>query len=165
MYLQGVRSGTLATLSESGDPEDTFEAQNYHANLRGYTSRLASELSVPVTAVLSPPSRFPQHAEPYRRAVLANYPGAADITDRLSRSSDALSGENAVFSDIHAALSYQVAGDESGISSVVIVDDVFSSGRMAAAIILRLRTAGLQASCPSQWLSPCGYPGRLTNKD
>jgi hypothetical protein len=59
MYLQGVRSGSLAKVSSTGNPEDTAMAKNYHAILWKHKSQLASEApESPVTAIASPPARI-----------------------------------------------------------------------------------------------------------
>jgi hypothetical protein len=159
MYLQGVRSGSLAKISSTGDPEDTAAAKNYYAMLWKYKGQLASEVpEPPVTAIVSPPSRFPQHAEPYRLAIRDRFRGVLDLTDRFCRSGNVHSGEDASFDDICAALTYRTENDEAIISSLLIVDDVFSRGRTAAAMVLKLRASGLAISSPVTVAFPLWLP-------
>ena len=163
MYLQGVRSGSLAKISSTGNPEDTATAKNYHAMLWKYKGQLVNEVldpsvTAPVTAIVSPPTRFPQHSEPYRLAIRDKLPGVIDLTDRFCRSGNVHSGEDASFDEICAALDYRAANDEVTISSLLIVDDVFSRGRTAAAMVFKLRAAGLPIISPVTIAFPLWIP-------
>jgi len=157
MYLQGIRSGTLAAVSSTGDPENTAAARTYKAMLWKHTLQLATETEITPSAIASPPSRFPQHAFPYRAAFTKKFKVAVDLTERFSRSANVFSGEDANLEDIVAALSYKAEGDESKLDSLLIVDDVFSRGRTAAAMIIKLQAAGFP-SCPITVVFPLWLP-------
>lgn len=77
-YLQGMRQGTLKIIR--ADPEDTEVAQDYHRNEQKYFKKLAQAVSGPIDAVLSPQSRFPEQAEPYRQAIVAVRDGRRSIS-------------------------------------------------------------------------------------
>lgn len=161
MYLQGIRSGVLTSLAKSSgldNAEATAVAMTYRSMLSTFTIRLTSDIQGPVMAIVSPPSRFPFHAEPYRTTILAKFNDAIDLTDRFYRSDDKYSGNDASFDDIFSALSYQGKGDEANITSLLIVDDIFSRGRTAAAIALKLKAAGLPQSCTVTIACPLWLP-------
>jgi hypothetical protein len=143
MYLQGVRTGSITKTSPTGDPNDSAWGRLYHTMLWKHVSLLAGEVPGPISAIVSPPSRFPKHAEPYREALKNKFPHVTDLTKRFERRANALSGEGASLEDISAAMKYRSEGDEVNFSSLLVVDDVFSRGRTAAALILQLREVGL----------------------
>jgi predicted amidophosphoribosyltransferase len=49
---------------------------------------------------------------------------------------------------MRAVLIYAPGNDEENFSSILIVDDVFSRGRTATALVRKLREAGLPISSP-----------------
>ena len=68
-----------------------------------------------------------------------------DLSGRFSKRGGFHSGEGCfALCDVHDAIQYAAAGDEGGISSLAIFDDVVSDeGKTVAALIQRLREAGL----------------------
>jgi hypothetical protein len=162
MYLQGVRSRTLVAISPTGNPEDTAVARTYHGMRRQFVSQLIAQLHGPFAAIVSPPSRYPEHAEPYRLGVQERFPDALDLTHRFSRASEVSSGSNASFVDVCTALTYVPAGDEVDISSIIVVDDIFARGRTIAALVLKLRQSGFAVGAPITIACPLWVP-RLTS--
>ena len=154
-YLQGIRR-TLKLICD--DPENSFAAQGYRVNLPSYVKRLTQLLVSSVDAVVSPPSRYPEQAAPYREAAKAKFSIALDLTDAFSRSKLVLASEGAELSEIIQGLCYVSNGVESAISSLLIVEDVFSRGRTSAALLVHLRSAGLPPSCEVQVACPLWIP-------
>ena len=144
-YLQGMRQGTLKAVN--ADPEDTEVARAYHRDEQKYVSMLARAVPGPVDAVLSPPSRMAWQAEPYRHAIAAAHAQPVDLTAALIRSGNARAGEGASFEDVLGGLSYKPSGQEMTFRRMVIVDDTFTTGTTAAAIVVLLQKHGLQDEC------------------
>lgn len=144
-YLQGMRQGTLKAVS--ADPEDTEVARAYHRNKQKYCKMLAEAVPGPFDAVLSPPSRMAWQAEPYRKAIVAANEGAVDLTTALSRTGEARAGEGASFEQVLGGLSYKPTGQEKNFRRVGIIDDTFTTGTTAAAIVALLKQHGLPDEC------------------
>lgn len=106
--------------------------------------------------VVAPPSSR-EDSKPYKNALLQS--GALDISDRFSRLPGVSAGRGATLEEMTAALSYSTAGDECGFRSLLIVDESFSRGTTAAAVLDHLRRAGLSDDCTvtiasAVWLPP-----------
>jgi hypothetical protein len=144
-YFQSMRSGLLKRLS--ADPEDTETARAYHRNKERYFAMLANAVPTDADAVISPPSRMPWQAEPYRQAILSKNPKAADLTPQVTRTGKTFAGEGATIEAVAAGLNYAPTGQEHTIRRLVIVDDTLTTGTTAAAIVEVLRTHGLPAEC------------------
>jgi hypothetical protein len=158
MYLQGIRTGSLAAVSPSGRPEDAAESRTYSSLRDRHVARLTVEVSEPVLAVISPPSRHSELTLPYRDAVKKRFPHATDLTDRFKRAENVSAGESASLTDLVNALTYHPGGDEGTFSSLLIIDDVFARGRTAAALVKRLREAGLPENCTITIAAPLWLP-------
>ncbi|MER8895927.1 hypothetical protein [Mesorhizobium sp. M0676] len=143
-YLQGMRSGILRAL---GNPEETEVARRYHRREQEFFELLSQKVPGPVTAVLSPPSDFAWQAEPYREAIKRKFPNAIDLTPAMTRPGQFRAGKGATVDQVVSGLSYQPQGTENGIEQLVIVDDTFTTGTTAAAIVLLLREHGLPEEC------------------
>jgi len=144
-YLQGMRSGSLKALNS--DPEKTEAAKNYHRNEQKYFENLAHAVPGPLDAILSPPSDFGWQSEPYRKKVGAKYKDALDLTDAFSRTGLARAGKGASLTEVLMSLSYAPCGKDSEFRQLAIVDDTFTKGTTAAALVLRLREHGLPETC------------------
>lgn len=144
-YLQSMRSGVLKTLNTNA--EDTETARTYHRREGGYQQMLADALPTDADAVISPPSRMAWQAEPYRQAIRRKNPSAVDLTPRLTRDGNAFAGGRATVAEVTAQLRYVATGQESKISRLIIVDDTFTKGTTAAAIVSILRAHGLEEGC------------------
>ncbi len=157
-YLQGMRQGTLKAMNSN--PEDTETARAYHRNERIYFAMLAEAVPGPLDAVISPPSRMAWQAEPYRRAIMSAHSNVTDLTAAVSRIGSARAGEGASLEDILDSLRYQPKGTEKDFRRIVIVDDTFTSGTTAAAVVKLLRQNGLSEECEvifacPMWLDTC----------
>lgn len=164
MYLQNKRSGALASAArKSGllSPEEHPIARGYHAGLRSHVSDMTQEviaLNCHVAAVVSPPSNSPGDASPYRAALIENFKGAVDLTERFQRAEGISSGGGATWNDLYNGVLYTPKGDEPSFTSILIVDDVLSRGRTAALIALKLRDAGVPLACKFIAVSPLWIP-------
>ena len=69
------------------------------------------------------------------------------MTALLTRTGDARAGEGASIDQFIAELSYKATGMEAEFSRVVIVDDTFTTGATAAAIMEVLRSNGVRKDC------------------
>ena len=143
-YIQGICSGRLKRFT---DFENLQVSVDYRRNLPNFTSGLAELLKSPFDAVLSPPSRHPELAQPYFGALLPSSPKAVDLSGNFSRKSGSRSGDGRTYQEVFDGLSYDPKGCESALGSVLIVDDIFYSGNTAAAIIAHLQRAGTPAPC------------------
>lgn len=144
-YLQGMRQGTLKTINS--DPEQTEVARDYHRKEQGYFEMLASAVPGPIDAILSPPSSIASQAEPYRKAIAAQHLNAIDLTDAVSRSGKARAGEGSSCDEVLAGLAYKPCGREKDFRRLIIVDDTFTTGTTAAAVVELLRKHGLLETC------------------
>jgi hypothetical protein len=151
-YLQGTRSGLLKAIK--ADPEETEAARAYHRNKTHYVEMLATAMPMEADAVISPPSRMPWQAEPYKQAILERNPRATDLTPQLTRTGNAFSGEGATVEAVADGLNYAPTGKESRIRRLVIVDDIFTTGTTATAIVEALRAQGLPSECEIIVASP-----------
>lgn len=164
-YLQGMRSGRLKLIF--AEPEDSERAQSYHRNKERYFGELANAVGDEIDAVVSPPSRSPWQADPYREAIIAKQSQVIDLTSRFEGTKTALASEGADTEDIVGELSYQPAGDEGTIKRLVIVDDTFEKGSTASAIVRVLTRHGLAHGCEiivacPLWLTPKKPPSIVT---
>lgn len=156
VYLQNVRNGSAAGRRE------------YEAMLCKYTRLLSDAVAKaivdPVDALMSPPSDYAWQAEPYREALLARFPQAADLTGCFSRSGEKKAGYKATLADVVSDLTYCHTRHEPDYRRVLIIDDIFNRGVTASAIIEHMRKHGLPEDseitvvCP-QWLEvSCASP-------
>jgi hypothetical protein len=135
-YPQAVRAWS-EQLAERLRPQ-------YEAMERTYAGGLAA--NIPVSqAILSPPSRYP-FAATYRDACLTNRPEILDISARFQKplGSRNAGEEGTTAEDTYRSLSYAASGDESGITSITMVDDVVADGKTTTAIFSHLVEAGMQ---------------------
>jgi hypothetical protein len=146
-YLQGLRTGALAAVS-GGNPENTECASLYHANEKKFAGKLERELpGQTFDAILSPQSRY-NTATAYRDAFIAASRALIDLTGRFWKDGAAKAGEEGVTPEqIFLEVKYRPRGDEPHLRSVLIVDDIFNSGKTVAAVIQRLVEAGVPPDC------------------
>lgn len=136
-YLQSIRSGAIT--------EESLIALSYKAMAQFYASRLAAMVGGSYDAIVMAPSSR-NDAEPYFEALKQT--AAIDCTSRFSRTNTARAGESTTtLTDLLQAIEYEREGDESELKSLLIVDDVFSSGKTVRALVSKLRDAGLQPDC------------------
>lgn len=148
-YLQRVRY-----MANVASPILEGMAQRYRAGLVMWASKLAAHVASPVAAIVAPPSCRPELVAPYLGAVSNRFPGAIDLSGRFHRAGAHRSGEGATVEALIAATTYQTAGDEGQFHSIVIVDDVVSEGKTAAAVIALLRASGVPATATWHMAAP-----------
>ena len=139
-YLNAARMGPV--------DEKSNMAVEYHAMESVYGLQLAQvEGEVPdFDAVVSPPSSRPD-ANPYRNAALRGR-SAHDLTPNFSRKGKVKVGHNdTTLEQAIDEMIYTRDGTESGVKSLLIVDESIASGKTVAAVLHHLRTAGLSKEC------------------
>jgi hypothetical protein len=140
-YLNAARMGPV--------DEKSNMAVEYHAMERLYSLELAAQVKGEVPdfdAVVSPPSSRPD-ANPYREAVLCAR-RAQDLTSHFSRMGKVKVGHNdTTLAQAIDEMIYTRDGTESGIKSLLIVDESIASGKTVAAVLHHMRKAGLPKGC------------------
>lgn len=140
-YLNAARMGPV--------DEHSNMALEYHAMEAFYGQQLAAQVEGEVPdfdAVVSPPSSRPD-ANPYRDAVLRRR-NARDLTPNFSRKGKVKVGQNDTTLDQAIdEIIYTGDGMESGVKSLLLVDESIASGKTVAAVLHHLRTAGLSKAC------------------
>ncbi len=144
-YLQGTRSGILKLVNS--EPEKTEVARAYHRSSQEFFAKLANAVPGPVDAILSPPSDMAWQSEPYRRAIATRFPAAVDLSGAISRGGTARAGKGASLEEILGGLSYRPCGREKDFRRIVIVDDTFTTGTTAAALVSLLHEHGVSKTC------------------
>ncbi len=145
-YLQNFRHEWSKILGK--DREETEKARTYKRKVDPeYVPMLVNAIEGPVDAVLSPPSDHPWQAEPYRMNLADKFPDAADLTERFSRKGSARAAKGAILDELTAGLVYEPNGHEGEFRALVIVDDTFRTGTMAAGIIAKLEEHGPAEEC------------------
>jgi hypothetical protein len=130
-------------LGQYPDWATSEEASSYYSQLPKATKALASELrDTPMDLVLTPPSRR-HDAEPYLAELKRYFRDAVDLSRSVHRVRDVSAGANPGAVEFAASIALTFAGSLSNFRSVLIVDDVYSSGTTAAAIVFRLEQFGL----------------------
>ncbi len=137
-YLQSIRSVGCAF-------ETSGTAAEYKAMKDVNADRLFALAKGNYDAiVMAPSSRM--DAQPYFEKLLIC--GGTDCTSRFSKSSNLSAGVASTTSQALAdALDYAAVGDESGFDSILLVDDIFNTGKTIVALISKLRDAGLRNDC------------------
>jgi hypothetical protein len=119
------------------------EAYSYYQQLSKSTLALLQQVNdTLIDFILSPPSRR-HDAEPYRAAFRVHFPDATDLSGAFARNGSVSAGESRDVASLLASLSFSTTIDLSSASSLLIVDDVYSSGTTAAAIVQLLCRNGL----------------------
>lgn len=148
--LQSLRSGLMRS--------DSDLAKQYLAMAPFYGRQFAAQVNGAWQAVVSPPSSN-GFAKPYLTAILERT-NALDLTPRFTRAGAVRSSADPppTLEELAASISYAPEADESGIRSLLFIDDVFASGRTLAAILQHLRKSGLPADCTVQAAAPLCLP-------
>lgn len=148
--LQSLRSGLIRP--------DGDLAKQYLAMAPFYGRQFAAQLSGAWQAVVAPPSSH-DFAKPYLTAILERT-NALDLTQRFTRAGPVRSSADPppALAELAESISYAPEADESGIRSLLFIDDVFASGRTLAALLQHLRKSGLPADCTVQAAAPLWLP-------
>ena len=143
--------------------EEGTSAIEHRAMLPRRAAVLAKAVSGPFDAVLSPPSDFPEQADPFRKKMLETFGNAIDLTPFMKRDDDAKkAASDASIDEVTAGLTF-TGQDLDEIGSLLVVDDTFKDGKTIGAVVSVLRRHGLKhdarivLACPL-WLVPSIKP-------
>ncbi|MDZ7660066.1 hypothetical protein [Fodinibius sp.] len=151
-YLQSIRSGTYEIVSKE-NPEDNLFAQSYNNNLPHATKSLAQNLEeYKFDIILRPPSSR-EDAKPYLEKIKEIRPDIKEISDCINRTKGSKSGVGNTFKQYRKSLSYSCESTPNGSIKLLIVDDVFNSGRTVSSILDLLINEsfsldGVTVACP-----------------
>lgn len=134
-YPQAVRAWPAKSAETCG--------ATYGFKRNQYAAALCQAVSGQFDAICAPPSRYEFAA--FYKDELAKHLGSTDISSRFSKDLQVTAGEgDASLQDVYDALTYSAQGDEPQCSSVLIVDDVFATGKTTGAVLGRLIEAGMK---------------------
>ena len=148
-FLQHARSGLLVVMSPDGRPENAPIAKRYDANLKKFTRSLADIVEQGMAgrhpdAIVELPSTR-NFNKPYTAEILTRFPAARDLTLIVDRHGNVKSGEDASFDEVLADTFIHGTDGLDTLKTVLLVDDILAEGKTAAAIVDRLREAGLSS--------------------
>jgi len=141
-YLQGIRSGVLERLGPA-------MVLKYERRYRLVEPKIIEALCAAIKAkgvtdsvVVVPPSSR-SDAKPYATALLEQGIATTDLSHRIERIvSTFRAGAALSFADVRSSLRTVGTPDSAPPSSLIVVDDVLTSGRSVAATVLALRESG-----------------------
>jgi hypothetical protein len=133
-YPQAIRAWPIAKAQE-------LEAQ-YIKLENIYVARLAAMVPACSAYIFSPPSRFP-FAGTYRDG--CKNPCSLDISARFrKRDEDIVAcNKDTTAEDVYRSIEYSPKGDETLITSILMVDDVVASKKTITALFSHLAEAGM----------------------
>lgn len=133
-YLQSIRSGAYKVISQE-NPEDNLFAKSYRNNLPHATESLVQKLrEYEFDIILRPPSSR-EDAKPYLERIKDTFPEAKEISDCISRKTGTKSGAGATFKKFRKSLSYLCDSVPESSIKLLIVDDIYNSGRTVSSIL------------------------------
>lgn len=139
-YLQRVR---MPALTRNHPEMIEWLEKQYHAALpqllETFSALLASERIDLIVAV--PSSR--QDVDPYRAAVVSTHAEALDLSATFRKNPEIAATTATSRDAVDQAITCDSIVVPATATRVLILDDIFSSGRSAAAVIARLRERGL----------------------
>jgi hypothetical protein len=140
-YLQGIRNGVLRNYPTA--------LQKYHRTycnaipdiidyfVKAFNSRCVHDAAL----IVPPSSRY--DARPYAKALLKVGIASIDLSDNVQRIDPSFrAGEAVSFQDICSSIKVIKEPLNEPYDSLVVVDDVLSSGRSVAAVVLALQESG-----------------------
>jgi hypothetical protein len=141
-FLQGVRNGVLKNYPTA---LKTY-ATSYHNAIPGIINDFLTAFTdrcVQHAALIVPPSSR-NDARPYAVALLKAGIASIDLSDCVQRvDSSFRAGEAVSFEDVCSSIKVVQKPKAHPFDSLIVVDDVLSSGRSVAAIVLALRDSGI----------------------
>jgi len=138
-YLQRLRSSEIAP----NEIAETAERQAYEADLPKHQQVFHKALQThPWDLLIEAPSGH-GHAKAFADVARSVRPEVAEIVFRKTHAVSSGKGKRPSVEQLVAAFEYSPKLDLSRFCQVLIVDDVFAAGRTTAAIVLKLRIAGL----------------------
>ncbi len=150
-FLQRVRSHKPESRFHLGPEPNRYRTATLpRAILRAITLLETCEFDF----ALRPPSSR-DDAVPYLNAFIDARPHTIDLSSSFARAIGAKkAGENSSFEEVRDALLYTGTKDLSAARSILIVDDIFSEGKTAAAVIDVLRRKGLPSEAKITLFAP-----------
>jgi hypothetical protein len=137
-YLQGMRNGVLRAVPSA---LALREASYLKAVPRVIEDLLAafSDRGVPHTALVVPPSSR-NDARPYADALLNAGIATVDLSGCVKRIDSSFRASQSVsFEEVRSSIEIVKRPEASPFGSLIVVDDVLSSGRSVAAVVLSLQ--------------------------
>ncbi len=158
-YLQLVRTSTLTILAGGDDPESTQLALEYHADKLQFAEDLANMLpSGPPAGILCVPSTR-DLTRIYFDSIRRRFAEALDLTSTVGRKGKVKGGESTSYDEILADTTCAGSFNLRNIGALLMVDDVFDSGRTVAALVTRLHGSGLPQDSQIDVASPLCVSG------
>lgn len=153
-----LKFGALQSLRSGAMRPDSVLATQYLVMAPFYGRQFAAQIGGTWQTVVAPPSSN-DLAKPYLSAILERS-SAIDLTPRFTRAGAIRSSDDPspTLAELAASIAYAPRSDESGLNSLLFIDDVFASGRTLAALLLHLRTSGLPANCTVHAAAPLWLP-------
>jgi len=140
-YLQGIRNGVLRALPSA---MALREASYFRAIPRVIEDLLTafSDRGVQNAALVVPPSSR-NDTRPYADALLKSGIASIDISACVKRiDSSFRAGQSLSFEEVRSSIEVIHSPKASPFDSLIVVDDILSSGRSVAAVVLALRESG-----------------------
>lgn len=145
--LQGLRSGRMKP-NEAG-------AIEYFSMAWLHAKQLAKEVNGSYDAMVVPPSTH-NRSEPYAKELINCCQW--NLSGGFSRAGVVRSGDGCSLGQLWSSVSYKPSGEEGKLRSVLVVDDIFASGKTVAIMVGKLIEAGMSkeavvsVACPL-WIS------------
>ena len=140
-FLQGTRNGVLKGLPSAMG----IHKKIYHKSMPIIINIFLTAFSdrcVQCAALVAPPSSR-NDAQPYADALLDAGIASVDLSCCVSRiDSSFRAGESASFEEVRSSIEVVLKPQDHSFDSLVVIDDVLSSGRSVAAVVLALRDSG-----------------------
>lgn len=141
-YLQGIRSGVLQAVPSAMAKHE----ESYLMSRPGVIQDLLTAFSdrgVQHAALVVPPSSR-DDARPYADALLEAGIAKVDLSSFVKRiDSSFRAGQSQSFEEVRSSIEVVQLPNASAFNSLIVVDDVLSSGRSVAAVVIALQESGL----------------------
>ena len=136
MYLHSIRSGDIK--------EDSHIAEAYRNNIKCYAEKLLNEFNWKyIDSVIGTPSSR-DHINPYLSLFKRKFKPDLDLTGCFTKKSNFSAGLGNINIHTCGGIDYHCELDISCLKSILIIDDLFSTGTTAAIIIKLLKSHGVK---------------------
>jgi len=137
--LSEFRGPPLLAVFASGPVEEEPIAREYKSAVPRLAAELANEVAPlscePIQLVVRPPSLRPELQRPYFGAITKALPSVLDISAQFSRIENARTGEQIDTDEIQRDIRFCPSGTLDHYNSIVVVDDVFATGRTVSLVL------------------------------
>jgi len=139
--LQGIRNGVLKNYPTALRKYDTSYRNAIPKIISDFLTAFKDRCVQHAALIVPPSSR--DDARPYAEALLKAGIAIIDLSDCVQRiNSSFRAGEAVSFEDVCSSIKVIQEPPTEPFGSLVVVDDVLSSGRSVAAVVLALRNSG-----------------------